>query len=90
MSLKEIFLSGIKDAKVGGGSILRQASRRITDKTNRDSAVISNTDSSVSMSRSALSSTSTRTVGNGNNENNNTGNQSTASSVSKKKINTFL
>ena len=59
MSLKEIFLSGIKDTKSGasaGGSILRQASRRITDKTNRDSAVInSNTDATVSQSRSTLS-----------------------------------
>jgi hypothetical protein len=65
MSLKEIFLSGLKESKQGaGGSILRQASRRITDKSNRDSAVLSNTDSTVSMSRSALSSASTRTVGN--------------------------
>ena len=92
MSLKEIFLSGLKDSKVSGGSILRQPSRRITDKTNRDSTVISNnptTDSSVSMSRSALS---TRTMG-GNEQSSsqhmqlNTGsvsnnNQNVASSVS--------
>jgi hypothetical protein len=80
MSLKEIFLSGIQkdqksSASSAGGSILRQASRRITDKTNRDSAVINNTDSSVSQSRSTLAKP---TIG----EQTGSQNQTIASSVS--------
>lgn len=63
-------MAGNKDAKAPGGSILRQASRRApNDKTNRDSTVLSNTDSTVSMSRSALSSASTKTINNGDSSN---------------------
>lgn len=52
MQLKDIFLAGSSgQTRSAGGSILRQASKRITDKTNRESATI---DSPASASVSKL------------------------------------
>jgi hypothetical protein len=48
MSLREIFLAITNNTqKPGGASVLRQASRRMPEKTNRDSLVLNAADSTA-------------------------------------------
>jgi hypothetical protein len=71
MNLKEIFLAITNNTqKPGGASVLRQASRRLPEKTNRDSTVLSNADQATtqpaaSMSRLNAAASANKTNDNG-------------------------